>query len=108
MIPADENKKKKFSDAIGKRESRMLKAKRSKRNGAWFGLGMMGLVGWSVALPTLAGAGIGYWIDSRYPTGFSWTLMLLVGGLMVGSLNAWHWVEKEKKEIQKEEEEENE
>ena len=28
----------------------------------WFGLGMMRLVGWSVAVPTLLGAAIGLWL----------------------------------------------
>jgi ATP synthase protein I len=37
--------------------------------GVWFGLGMMGLIGWSVAVPTLLGAALGIWLDNRYPGG---------------------------------------
>jgi predicted F0F1-ATPase subunit len=37
------------------------------RTGVWFGLGMMGLIGWSVAVPTLLGAALGLWLDSRHP-----------------------------------------
>jgi ATP synthase protein I len=33
----------------------------------WFGLGMMGLIGWSVAIPTLLGAALGLWLDKRHP-----------------------------------------
>ena len=29
------------------------------------------------------------------PAAHSWTLALLVAGLMLGCLNAWHWVAKE-------------
>ena len=65
----------------------------------WFGLGMMGLIGWSVVVPTLMGAALGVWLDDLYPGGRSWTLALLVAGLCLGCFSAWHWVEKEDKDI---------
>ena len=49
--------------------------------GVWFGLGMMGLIGWSVAIPTLLGAALGIWLDQHYPGKHAWTLALLVAGL---------------------------
>jgi len=55
---------------------------------------MFGVVGWSVAIPTLIGTALGIWIDNNWPSQFSWTLMLLIGGVMVGCLNAWYWVRK--------------
>ena len=58
----------------------------------WFGLGTMGLVGWSVAVPTLLGAALGVWLDQRQAGIHSWTLALLVAGLCLGCLNAWRWV----------------
>jgi ATP synthase protein I len=58
---------------------------------------MMGLVGWSVAIPTLLGAALGHWLDTRHAGRHPWTLALLVAGLVVGCLNAWHWVVKEDK-----------
>ena len=58
------------------------------------GLGMFGVVGWSVAIPTLIGVAVGIWIDRSWPSQFSWTLMLLIGGLMLGCMNAWYWVRK--------------
>ena len=61
---------------------------------------MMGLIGWSVVIPTLLGAALGLWLDKRYPGTQSWTLMLLVIGLIIGCLNAWHWVDSEYKEMQ--------
>jgi ATP synthase protein I len=60
---------------------------------------MMGLIGWSVVLPTLAGAAFGMWLDKRHPGEHSWTLGLLVAGLVLGCFNAWHWVAKEEKEM---------
>ncbi len=46
---------------------------------------MTGLIGWSVA-----GAALGLWLDEHHPSGHSWTLALLMAGLMIGCLNAWH------------------
>ena len=72
--------------------------------GVWFGLGMMGLIGWSVVIPTLLGAALGIWLDQHYPGTHAWTLALLMAGLAIGCLNAWHWVAKEDKEIRDEQE----
>ncbi|MEO5995705.1 MAG: AtpZ/AtpI family protein [Chitinophagaceae bacterium] len=87
-----------FSDEVTKKEKRKLKAMH-ENNGVWFGLGMMGMVGWSVAVPSLLGAGLGIWLDKRYPQSFSWTLTFLIVGLIAGSIIAWYWVTKEDKDM---------
>ncbi|MEO8732572.1 MAG: AtpZ/AtpI family protein [Rhodoferax sp.] len=76
---------------------RKLAARRRGTPGVWFGLGTMGLIGWSVAVPTLLGAALGSWLDARYPGTHSWTLALLVAGLVLGCFNAWRWVAKEER-----------
>jgi ATP synthase protein I len=87
---------------VGVKAERKLKARRDTAQGIWFGLGMMGLIGWSVAIPTLLGAALGIWLDKRDPAGRSWTLALLVGGLMIGCLNAWFWVSREERAMRDE------
>ncbi len=82
----------KFAKIVGAKEVRKMEARRDGNRSIWFGLGMFGIVGWSVAVPTLVGAAIGVWIDSRYPSRFSWTLMLLFAGVLFGSINAWYWI----------------
>ena len=89
-----------FSEEIGAQAARKLKA-RGNAQSVWFGLGMMGLVGWSVVIPTLLGTALGIWLDSRATGSYSWTLMLLIIGLIVGCLNAWYWVDKQDKEMHK-------
>ncbi|MDB4991476.1 MAG: putative F0F1-ATPase subunit [Myxococcaceae bacterium] len=92
-----------FSAQVAAKVRRKLKARRTETNPVWSGLGMMGLVGWSVVIPTLLGAALGIWLD-RHQTGQrSWTLALLIGGLMVGCFNAWRWVAKEAQAIVDEE-----
>lgn len=81
-----------FSQQVAAKEARKLKARGRKNRNVWFGLGMFGIVGWSVAIPTLLGTALGIWIDSNYPSRFSWTLMLLFLGVALGSINAWYWV----------------
>jgi len=93
-----------FATQVGAKAARKLKAKRNATPGVWFGLGMMGLVGWSVVVPTLLGAALGIWLDQHYPGGRSWTLALLMAGLTMGCFNAWHWVDKEDKAIRDEQE----
>jgi ATP synthase protein I len=97
-----------FSRQVGAKAARKLKAQRKVTRTIWFGLGMMGLIGWSVVIPTLLGAALGLWLDRHHPGSHSWTLMLLVIGLVIGCLNAWHWVVKEDKEIREEQEDNDE
>ena len=96
-----------FSREIGAKAERKLKARRHSAQGVWFGLGMMGLIGWSVAVPTLLGAVLGLWLDKHHPGGRSWTLALLVAGLAIGCVNAWHWVAKEEKAMREEQEDDD-
>ncbi len=80
---------------VGVKAQRKLKAQRNPAPGVWFGLGLMGVIGWAVVVPTLLGAALGLWLDRHYPGGHSWTLALLVAGLVLGCVNAWHWIAKE-------------
>jgi len=93
-----------LGEQIGAKEHRKLKARRNAAQGVWFGLGMMGLVGWAVVVPTLLGAALGIWLDHHHPGKHAWTLALLVAGLTIGCFNAWHWVAKEDQQIRDEQE----
>ena len=86
---------------IGAKAARKLKARRSTQ-GVWFGLGMMGLIGWSVVVPTLLGAALGVWLDQHYPGKHAWTLALMIAGLTLGCANAWHWVAQQDKAMREE------
>jgi ATP synthase protein I len=84
-----------YAAQVGMQATRKMKARRNQTPGVWFGLGMMGLIGWSVVVPTLLGAAIGLWLDKNHAGAHSWTLALLVAGLVIGCANAWHWIAKE-------------
>jgi ATP synthase protein I len=91
-----------FHQEVDERAQRKLRAQARKLHTVWQGLGVMGLVGWSVALPAVLGALFGAWLDRTHPTGRSWTLTFLVAGLMLGCWNAWRWVAKEEAAIRAE------
>ena len=88
-----------LSQTVGNKAHRKLIAQRNKAPGIWFGLGMMGIIGLSVTIPTLLGAALGLWLDGHYPSDRSWTLILLVAGITLGCFNAWHWVSQEDQAI---------
>lgn len=100
-------KQKALGEEVGRKAARKRKAQRNALPGIWSGLGMMGLVGWSVAIPTLLGATLGIWLDKQHHGNHSWTLMLLFIGLAIGCLNAWHWVAKEDEAMRCEQEDSN-
>jgi len=95
MEEYDGNSKDKFEEDIREKSKRKIKARREKERGVWFGLGMFGLVGWSVTIPALLLLALGIWIDRRFQGPYSWTLMLLVLGIGIGCLNAWYWIKSE-------------
>lgn len=101
------NKTHSFEKVIGDKEERKLEAQRDNKS-VWSGLGLFGMIGWSIVVPTVLGAALGIWLDNNYKNDFSWTLSLLVAGLMLGCVIAWNWVQKENKEIHKKNEDENE
>ncbi len=86
-----------LAETIGSKAAQKMRGKDQARRTVWSGLGMMGTIGWSVAIPTLLGAFLGRWLDKSHPGGRSWTLALLAAGLVLGCANAWRWVSRENK-----------
>lgn len=84
-----------FRSDVTRKAERRRKAEQEKARSIWFSLGLYGLVGWSVAIPTLLGVAAGVWIDSRWPSRVSWTLTLLFVGVVIGCVNAWYWIKQE-------------
>jgi ATP synthase protein I len=97
-----------LGEQVGIKADRKLKARRIGAQGIWFGVSLMGLIGWSVSIPTLLGIALGVWLDKHHPGRHSWTLAWLVGGLSIGCLLAWHWVSQESETMRREQEEDHE
>ena len=97
-----------FQKRVDAKVKRKMKAQRLSNHGVWFGLGMMGLIGWSVVVPTLVGAAIGAWLDRNHVGRHSWTLTLMIAGLVIGCWSAWQWVAKEDKAMRDQQEDNDE
>ncbi|NTW53956.1 MAG: F0F1 ATP synthase subunit [Chlorobaculum sp.] len=91
-----------LDERIGERELRKIDARKAVTRSIWEGFAMFGIIGWSVAIPTLTGVAIGVWLDGNYPSRHSWTLTMIVIGLVIGCLSAWRWVSEEHRNIDKE------
>jgi len=98
-------KRESWLEEVSESEQRKQYGQRARGRGIWVSLGVMGMVGWSVTLPTVLGLLLGLWIDNRWPSNISWALTLLLVGLVIGILNAWHWVDSQQKEMMKERDE---
>lgn len=58
-------------------------------------MSMFGLVGWTVATPTLLGLAFGRYLDGRVDSSVSFTITFLVVGVAVGVSMAWYWIRRE-------------
>jgi ATP synthase protein I len=58
----------------------------------WRSLGVLGTIGWSIGLATGGGTLLGRSLDVQWHTGIRWTLSLLLLGVVLGSVVAWHQV----------------
>lgn len=84
-----------FGQRVGRKALRKLRARGAREQGPWFWFGMFGLVGWSIAVPTLIGIALGLWLDRVLADRVSWTLTLLMLGVVLGCFNAWYWIRQE-------------
>jgi ATP synthase protein I len=94
-VPSSEQK---LLERIGSSEARMIRRRRQGDRGYWRPMALIGVVGWTVVVPMLIGIAIGTWIDHRWPSRFSWTLMLLVAGLGIGCVMAWTRIKREQED----------
>lgn len=99
-------RERKMEDELKRKEQRRMQARRRTER-SWFGLGMLGLVGWSFAIPMLIVLAIGIWIDTRYASPYSWSLMGVFVGAALGAFNAWYWVKHESRKIEEDERDES-
>lgn len=83
------------AEQIEQRAHRMQAARDNPGPSPLRGIGTFGMIGWSVAVPTLGGAFLGLWLDRAAPQDFSWTIALILGGITLGAMLAWSWIGKE-------------
>lgn len=85
------NPEKELLDKIGRDADQKIKANKKGKE-IMFGMGVFGVVGFSIAIPTLLGTFLGLFLDQRTDSSISYTLTFLFLGLVMGCLSAWRWV----------------
>lgn len=55
-------------------------------------LAQIGVLGWIIVAPMLAGVFVGRWLDGLLGSGIFWTAPLLMLGLALGGWTAWKWM----------------
>ncbi|WP_435548263.1 AtpZ/AtpI family protein [Desulfobacterium sp. N47] len=83
---------KKFAKRVSEKETLKIKAREESDLNTITWSGMLGIIGWSIIIPMMLGLAAGMWIDKHYPSNYSWTIMLMFGGLGAGCFNAYLWV----------------
>jgi ATP synthase protein I len=91
MTPKTDNS----TDDITRQAKRMKSARDNPGPSPLRGIGTFGMIGWSIAVPTVGGAFLGLWLDRAAPQGFSWTVALILGGVVIGAFISASWINKE-------------
>jgi ATP synthase protein I len=76
-------------EAVKTRQERRARWKREGERPLGQNLAMIGVLGWTIVLPTLLGIFAGRWLDRHFNMGIFWTLGLLTAGLALGCTLAW-------------------
>lgn len=58
-------------------------------------LGQIGVLGWTIVVPTLLGLLGGRWLDHRFGTGIFFAAPLLMLGAAAGFWFAWKWMHRD-------------
>lgn len=80
---------------IRRKSLRRERARRRRRSSVFSYLGFFGLVGWTVAVPTVGGLALGRFIDSAVDSERNFTIAFLLLGVTVGITTAWYWIQQE-------------
>ena len=88
----DKQKRDLSAEGIKRQAERMAKARNTRAPSPLRGLSAFGMIGWSVAVPTVGGAFLGLWLNRVAPQSFSWPIALILGGVVIGIVIAWSWI----------------
>ena len=57
--------------------------------------GQIGILGWTIVVPTLVGLFVGRWLDRTFETGVFFSAPLLMLGAAFGFWSAWRWMHRQ-------------
>jgi ATP synthase protein I len=71
--------------------AREVKEAERQKSRLWRYASVIGISGWLFAIPVVAGAYLGRYLDANLPAGISWTITLIILGIALGIYNVWYF-----------------
>ena len=93
--PSHDPDKEPLPGIVARKTDQHIKAQNQEKRSIYFGLGMIGTVGWMIVLPLVAGAVVGRFLDRLWPCAISFTLTFIFAGLCLGCWFAWQWINRQ-------------
>ncbi|HUN26502.1 MAG TPA: AtpZ/AtpI family protein [Steroidobacteraceae bacterium] len=90
--PTDGAHEERLDAAVRTRRERLERGLREGRRSIGQDLALIGVIGWTIVIPTLLGIFAGRLLDRHFRSGLFWTLGLLTAGLALGCSLAWQRV----------------
>ena len=84
-----------LADAVRRRRERQRRWLREGEPSMARFVGQIGVLGWIIVTPTLAGLFIGRWLDHKFGSGIFWSAPLLMVGVVIVCWSAWQWMNKQ-------------
>ena len=94
-VKRDTNSADGMADAVRNRQERQRRWRTEGEPSMIRFAGQIGVLGWIITAPTLAGLFVGRWLDHTFDTRIFWSAALLVLGVAVGFWSAWTWMHRQ-------------
>jgi ATP synthase protein I len=90
--PDDPDTENHMAEAARRAASRSREAEDNPEPSLGARLGQIGILGWTIIVPTLLGVVIGRWLDRIFDTGIFFSAPLIMIGAAIGFWSAWKWM----------------
>jgi len=87
--PRSDRETRELVGEISKLEQLEREAKTRRGRNLWVQVSRVGTLGWLIALPIVGGALLGHLLDRRLGTGLTFTLAMLLLGLVIAGFTLW-------------------
>lgn len=89
MSPNEERDSQEVAREIDRVEQLEREANSRRGRNLWVQVSRVGTLGWLIALPIVGGALLGHLLDRRLGTGLTFTLALLLTGIVLAGYTIW-------------------
>ncbi|MCT8973714.1 AtpZ/AtpI family protein [Microbaculum marinisediminis] len=89
------NESGKLAEAARRAAARTQGAREDPEPSLGMRFGQIGILGWTIVVPTLVGLFAGRWLDRVFETGVFFSAPLLMLGAAFGFWSAWRWMHRQ-------------